>query len=229
VSLLDRQFISFDVETTGVNVETDRIVTASVVMLGKSGVTEQRDWLVNPGIPIPEEASKIHGITNEKAEADGMEAQSAVLEIDRYLRHGWVALGGVAIAMNASYDLSILSNELQRYGYPPVLVGPVYDPLVIDRHLDKYRKGKRTLEALAQFYGVRRDGAHSSTGDALTAARVAWAQLKKYPQLCEMSDAELMDFQREAHAEWAAHLQEYRRKQDPSAVVDGAWPMRNAA
>lgn len=81
MSLLDRGFVSFDTETTGVNVESDRIVTASIVEVRKTGLVSTREWLINPGVPIPEEASKIHGVTTHDAVTRGADASESVLQI----------------------------------------------------------------------------------------------------------------------------------------------------
>ena len=60
----------FDVESTGVDVFTDRIVTATVVKIEGGQLADQRSWLVDPGISIPEAATKVHGITTERARAE---------------------------------------------------------------------------------------------------------------------------------------------------------------
>ena len=72
----------FDLETTGLDVKTSRIVTATVATLDPGGeVTDLREWLVNPGIEIPEAASNVHGVTTEMAQRDGLDPRTAVAEI----------------------------------------------------------------------------------------------------------------------------------------------------
>lgn len=84
MSWLGGPLVAFDLETTGTDVETDRIVTAAVVRLDADGsVTGERTWLLDPGVAIPEQASAIHGISTEHARAHGVPAASAVEEIAR--------------------------------------------------------------------------------------------------------------------------------------------------
>ena len=63
---LNRPIVFFDLETTGVNIVKDRIVEISILKIFPNGNKESKTWLVNPTIPIPDEVTKIHGITNEK-------------------------------------------------------------------------------------------------------------------------------------------------------------------
>jgi DNA polymerase-3 subunit epsilon len=67
----DLPMVSFDLETTGVDVEADRIVTASIVRV-TAGERSVAEWLVDPGIEIPQEATDVHGITTAQARADGV-------------------------------------------------------------------------------------------------------------------------------------------------------------
>lgn len=222
----DADFLCFDTETTGVNVETDRIVTATCALVGASGVKSIRNWLINPGVPIPDEASKIHGITTEKAQADGRDPVEALSEIAQVLTDAWYD-GAVLVAMNAAFDLSILLYEFERHRLPGVRMGPVIDPLVLDRHYDKYRKGKRNLAALAEHYGVRLDNAHSSEGDALAAGRIAWVMERRYPELATMPIDDIQRLQAEAHRAWAENYQSYLRgKGQTDAVIETDWPVR---
>ena len=62
---LERPICFFDLETTGVNVVNDRIVEISVIKVNPSGKEDSKTWLINPGIPIPNVVSAIHGITDE--------------------------------------------------------------------------------------------------------------------------------------------------------------------
>lgn len=72
MSWISGPLLAFDLETTGTDVETDRIVTAAVVRLEADGsVSRERTWLLDPGVAIPEQASAIHGISTERARAHG--------------------------------------------------------------------------------------------------------------------------------------------------------------
>lgn len=96
---------------------------------------------------------------------------------------------------------------------------------MIDKHVDRYRPGKRTLTHLCQHYAVPLGDAHSADADALTACRVAWRQGTLYPQLARMSLDELHQAQIGWAVEQAASLQAHFRETDPEATVEGAWPV----
>lgn len=216
---------SFDTETTGVDVETDRIVTATVVRIC-GGQIESREWLINPGVDIPAEATKVHGITNEVARERGVDPAEACAEITDELYQAWDRDEPVIIA-NAAYDLSLLDREMRRHNGTGIeILGVVIDPMVIDKHLDPYRKGKRTLTDLCAHYGVRIDGAHDATADALAAARVAYRLAQKYPEHLARAE-DLNDLQRTWREAWATDFVAYLKKQGkPADDVSGQWPMR---
>ncbi|MER5816852.1 3'-5' exonuclease [Streptomyces californicus] len=215
----------FDIESTGTNPETARIVTACIVQLGGQQPTVAANWLTDAdGEEIPEQAAAVHGISTSKARTEGIPLKEAVAEILAGLTQ--VILAGIPIvAMNARYDITLLDREAHRFGLDPLPAGPVIDPFVIDKQVDRYRPGKRTLTALCEHYEVRLDGAHSADADAVAACRVAWRQATRYPQLAAMTLNELHTAQVAWAAEQAASLQEYFRKKDPAVVVEGAWPL----
>jgi DNA polymerase-3 subunit epsilon len=226
----DGTLVSFDLETTGVDTETARIVTASVVVIeGATGKYETHEWLVNPGVDIPDEAAKVHGITTEHAREHGEEPHVALHAIVGAINHQ-CQRGAALIIYNAAYDLTLLDREMRRH-HGVSAVGEhtpkIVDPLVLDRHLDRYRKGKRTLAVVSAHYGVpiSEADAHGSTADALCAARVAWTIGRRFPVECADLSA-MQEMQRRAHREWADHLGEYLTKQGKPDDVDRAWPIR---
>lgn len=221
---------AFDVESTGVDVETARIVTAALTTVGADRPTDSVTWLADPGVEIPAEASAVHGVSTEHAREFGRPAIEVVGEIVGLLAEQ-VRSGVPVVAMNARYDLTVLDREARRHGLLPLadLVGDapllVVDPYVIDKQVDRYRRGKRTLTALCEHYGVKLgDDAHDAAADALAAVQVAYRQAVLFPQL-QMPVVELTGLQVQWAAEQARSLQEYLRKSDASAVVEGAWPM----
>jgi DNA polymerase III subunit epsilon len=226
------RLVGFDLETTGTDVETDRIVTAALVVLESDGrVAQERTWLLDPGVAIPEEATAIHGISTERARAHGAPAAAAVAEIVEALV-GLVRTGAPLAVMNARYDLSLLDRECRRHRIAPlsersaVRGFPVVDPLVLDKHVDRYRKGRRTLQALCAHYGVPLDSAHDARSDAVAATRVARRIGEGHPAVGAVSPVELTELQVRAAAEQSASLQEFlRRTSDPRARVEGAWPV----
>ncbi len=104
-TLADRQLVGFDLETTSADPRTARIVTAAVVPAGGQALT----WLADPGVPIPAEAAAIHGITTQRARAEGAPARDVAWEVRWALERLW-AEGGVVVAYNASYDLTLLAG-----------------------------------------------------------------------------------------------------------------------
>ncbi|MFD6533487.1 3'-5' exonuclease [Streptomyces sp. NPDC060184] len=232
MSWISGPLVAFDLETTGTDVETDRIVTAAVVRLDADGtVAEERTWLLDPGVVIPEQASAIHGISTDHARERGVPAAAAVEEITRTVAEVLRA-GTPLVVMNARYDLSLLDRECRRYGVESVserlggAPSPVIDPLVIDKHVDKYRKGKRALHALCAHYGVPLDAAHDAKADAVAAALVVRRMAERHLPVGAMPLADLHDLQVRAAAEQSVSLQAYlRRTADPAAVVEPAWPL----
>jgi DNA polymerase III subunit epsilon len=218
----------FDLETTGIDVDTCRIVTAHVGVIGAAGeVLERREWLVDPGVEIPTAASLIHGVTTERARLEGQSAASAVGEIIAALTDA-ATRGLPIVAYNAAYDLTILEREASRYGHTPLPgPGPVIDPLVIDKAVDRYRRGKRTLSAAAVHYGVVLDDAHDAGADAVAAGRVAQAIARAYPELAATAVAELHARQVDWCREQAESYQSWRRANgEPEFTTSGAWPVR---
>lgn len=227
--------IGFDLETTGTDPRTARIVTAAVVEARGGEPIGRREWLADPQVPIPDDAVAVHGITNERAAAEGRPAREVVEEVAEVLVAHWRS-GAPVVAYNAAFDLSLLAAELGRHGLRPLserlegaATGPVVDPYTIDRAVDRYRKGKRTLEAVCGEYGVVHDRAHDAGADALAAVRVACALAERHR---EVAGLELWDLHRKQvgwYAHWAADFQSWlRRKGTPDAVVDGGWPLREA-
>ncbi|PKV88581.1 3'-5' exonuclease [Streptomyces sp. TLI_146] len=225
--------VGFDLETTGTDPLEARIVTAAVVGVRGDEAVRQRNWLADPGIRIPAQASAIHGISNERAASEGRPVREVADEIAETITGYW-ARGVPVVAYNAAFDLTLLAAELHRHGLPSLTdrlggaaPGPVVDPYTIDRAVDRYRKGKRTLEAVCVEYGVVLDGAHEAGADALAAVRVAVAIADRHPQVARLLPAELHEQQIEWYAAWAADFQRFlRRKGTPDAIVDPAWPVR---
>ncbi|TDQ55244.1 exonuclease domain-containing protein [Actinorugispora endophytica] len=226
-----RPLAAFDLETTGVDLEQDRIVTAAVIETAADGTpTAEWSWLVDPGVEIPEAAAAIHGVTTERAVAEGVPAAGAVAEITGVLER--ILSSGTPLAiMNAPFDLTILDRECRRHGVVPLSerlteLGPVLDPLVLDKHVDRYRKGKRNLEALCAHYRVRHGGAHEAGADAAAAAAVTRRIGRSASRLAGMSPSELHGLQVRAAADQAASFQAYlRRSGRTDALIDPSWPL----
>lgn len=221
--------VSWDTETTGIDIETARIVTSAFVWRNADGTHDTSTLLADPGIEIPAEATAVHGISTEQARAEGKPAVQVVEDITDRL-HTALAGGMALVVMNARYDLSLLDRECRRHGLLTLEqrlgrpIGPVIDPFVIDKQADKYRKGSRKLEALAVHYGVELTDAHTADADALAAVQVAVAIAERYPQL-QVDAALLHGWQIDWAERQAEDFQAYKRRTDPTAVIDGSWPL----
>ncbi len=220
----------FDLETTGVDVTGDRIVTAHVGLLDAAGhVIRARDWLADPGVEIPEGASAIHGITTEHARTQGRPARDIVAEVVEAVR-GLLDAGIPVVAYNAPFDFSLLKYESLRHGIAPIEnPAPVIDPLVVDKAYDRWRKGKRTLEVVAAHYAVRLDAAHEASADAVAAGRVAQAQAERFAPWLPETAGELHTRQIGWARAQAESLTEYFiriGRIDPDDRLDGRWPIR---
>ena len=229
--------VGFDLETTGVNVETARIVTAAAVDYkpGDSIDTlpdRARLWLSDVGgMRIPDQATAVHGVTTEQARANGRPAADVANEIADGLAAA-LSTGIPIVAMNGRYDFTVLDRELRRYQLATLwerlggetAPGPVIDPYILDKQADKFRKGSRKLEALAAHYGVTLAAAHTADADALAAVQVAVAIAEKYPQL-QVHPQQLHVWQAWWARQQAAELQAHLRRMDPYVVVDAEWPL----
>ena len=217
----------FDTETTGTDPCEARIVTACVALVGGGVPAQVNTWIVDPGVEIPAEAAAIHGISTEKARAEGQRPCVALREIVSQVSAAWVA-GWPVVAFNAAYDFTVLDRECRRHGVEFGVAGMIVDPLVIDRHVDQYRRGSRKLVDMCAHYGVRLDDAHNAEADAVAAGRVAWAICQRYPEIAGMSLAELHSAQAQWHAARQADFRAYLERQGkPADDVSGEWPIRS--
>lgn len=224
---------AFDTETTGVDVETDRIVSASIVVQEGPAIRPRVSrWLINPGVPVPASATAVHGLTDEHLQRNGRWPSPVVEEIARALAEQ-AAAGRPLVIMNAPFDLTMLDRELRRhrassldrwFESTPLLV---LDPRVLDKHLDRYRKGRRTLTDLCAHYGVTLEGAHDAAADATASLEVVRAVGRRFATRLErLSPAELHTLQAVWHAAQARGLQAWFAKSGAPEVVDPSWPLR---
>ncbi|MFF4385555.1 exonuclease domain-containing protein [Streptomyces sp. NPDC001552] len=180
----DRPLIGVDTETTGTDVESARVVTACVVRWGGWMPTVSRTWLSDVGgEEIPAEATAIHGVGTEAARAAGRPAPEVIVELVTILVEQ-VRAGMPLVAMNAAFDFTVLDRECARYGIPSLfdVVEPrIIDPHVLDKRVDRYRKGGRRLADLCRHYRVPLENAHEAEADAVAACGVAWEIGGRYP------------------------------------------------
>ncbi|MDO5617157.1 MAG: exonuclease domain-containing protein [Kocuria sp.] len=227
VSWTEQPVATFDLETTGRDATSCRIVTASVLLVAADGtVFGEWEWLVNPGVEIPDGAAAIHGITTEHAQENGVAATTAVAQIldlmGELFSHGIPVL-----AFNAAYDFTVLEAEARRHGLRSPQPRPVLDPYVLHKHVRERWRGKRTLVALSEAYGISLLSAHTSAADALAAVQLAQLLAREHPDL-EVPAESLHQSQIGWSQEQAASFQEHLRgkKNDPTLVINGDWPLR---
>ena len=215
------RMLAFDLETTSANPKEARIVTSALVRIDGRDV-QKVEHLADPGIEIPQEATNVHGITTEKARAEGRPHEEVLKDTVEAIKAAWED-GLTLIVYNAAFDLTVLRSLTGDF----TVTGPVYDPYVIDRVSDKWRKGKRTLGAVCEHYGVELGNAHEATADALAAARVAWKQVRQhYPNLATMEENELMEFQAVKWYEDRVAFKKYLEgKGRDASDVSTAWPL----
>lgn len=216
----------FDTETTGVDPTQARIVTASLGLMDGAGeILQQWQWLIDPGVEIPEAAQAVHGISTEHAREHGQDSPTAIAQIVDQLRNSLEA-GATLVVYNAPYDLGVLGAEAQRHGLGDLgEVHPVVDPLVIDKHLDRYRRGKRTLEVVSELYGVALDQAHDAGADAKAAGLVALELARRYPNELNLNAEALHQAQVKWHDAQADDFEDYmRRVRDHRFQASRGWP-----
>ena len=161
-----------------------------------------RDWCQMAGIPVPVVAQ--FQLAAPESPPDIQPAPAAVT------------------------TLNSMQREAMRHGVEPLREpSPVVDPLVIDKAVDKYRRGKRTLAITASHYGVSLVGAHDAGADAVAAGRVAQAIARAYPAELGIDVEELHRLQVRWCQEQAEDFQAYiRRVKDPFFTTTGGWPCR---
>ncbi|WP_329130136.1 exonuclease domain-containing protein [Streptomyces sp. NBC_01476] len=224
---------AFDTETTGVDVERDRIVSAALVVEPAPGQpAEVIRWLVDPGVPMPEAAQAVHGLSEDFLRRHGRRPGPVLEEIARELA-ARCAAGVPLVVMNAPFDLTLLDRELKRHrgaALSAYFQGPawcVLDPRVLDKHLDRYRKGRRTLTDLCALYGVPLTDAHDAAADAAASLILTRAIARRYAErLAALSRLELHSRQAVWHAAQSRGLQAWFARNGSDETCDPAWPLR---
>ena len=141
--------------------------------------------------------------------------------------------GAPIVAFNGGFDLSIIEAELSRNGLPTIedrlgrAIAPVVDPLVLDRGLDRYRKGKRNLSTLMEVYGIEEPegNMHTADVDVSMTLDVLRAMAKKHTVIAESELAELHKKQIELHRAWAENFIDYLKRQGKTPDVNPVWPL----
>jgi DNA polymerase-3 subunit epsilon len=212
------RLVTLDCEATGVDPLKDRIVQIFVGVLDGTEWVDKLELIIDPGIEIPQGAIDVHGITNERVHDEGHVPFAALTVVREFLAE---YRDLPFVIMNARYDVPLVNAELERNGLKRLPVSQIHwlDPLVIDRGMDRYRKGKRTLKDLAAHYGVPFDPmkAHDASYDCFIAGQVAERQREQYGLVSNAAQAKW-------HREWAKHFMEYRAEQGEPVEIGLEWP-----
>lgn len=229
----DQRVLALDTETSGTNLEDDRIVTACAAIVSAGVVEFQRDWLIAVDVEIPPEASAVNKLTTEYARANGRPAGEVIPEIANSVRYA-VHSGMPIVAYNAAFDLTILDRECRHWHGQALAefcgadIAPVIDPFVLWKYAVQRRKGTRKLVDACAAFGVDLgDNAHEAAADAIAATRVAYKLAQQFPEIGGMS----LDALHAAQVVWRAEqCDSLRAYFDSKGIehdgVDGSWPMR---
>lgn len=171
---LKKPIIFFDLETTGTNITQDRIVEISIIKIMPNGEEHERTLRVNPGMPIPAEATAVHGITD----ADVASCRTFKM-IAADLAKSFVGCDIAGFNSNR-FDIPMLDQEFQRAGVKFDFTKPRF----IDVQTIFHKKEQRTLVAAYKFYcGKDLTDAHSANADTRATYEVLKAQLDRYEDL----------------------------------------------
>ncbi|MDR0940873.1 MAG: 3'-5' exonuclease [Bacteroidales bacterium] len=171
---LTRPLVFFDLETTGINIVTDRIVEIALLKVMPNGSEHKHTYRVNPEMPIPKQASEIHGIYD----ADVVD-KPTFKEIAREIAQ-LMSDCDIAGYNSNKFDIPLLAEEFNRVNIDFNWA----KAKCIDVHVLFLKKEARTLSAAYQFY-CNKDltNAHSADADTLATYEVLKAQLDRYPDM----------------------------------------------
>lgn len=171
---LNKPICFFDLETTGIDVAKDRIVEISVLKIYPNGNKESKTWLVNPTIPIPEQATEIHGISNEKV------ADEPTFKILASQIYNMIKDSDLAGYNSDRFDIPMLAEEMLR----AEIDFDMKNCLSVDVQTIFHKMEERTLGAAYKFYCKETlDNAHSALADTMATYEILQAQLDFYPEL----------------------------------------------
>ncbi|MFF9012957.1 hypothetical protein ACF09C_08255 [Streptomyces sp. NPDC014870] len=217
-----RRLLAVDIVSTGYRTSVDRILSASV----RSSDGYIGDWIMDIGSDIPSPVSGGGAALDAalaRARAEGAPAPEALDDLATVLADH-LATHEVLVVWFSPYVLSALHAELLRHGLAPLTerlpqgVAPVCDPLVLDRHADRYRSGRRSLRAVAEWYGVPHAHPGDAASDAGAALALAQVIADSYPAVAKLSRPALHTEQIRWYADQTRH--------HPDAPD---WPLTTAA
>lgn len=182
---LKRPICFFDLETTGVNVVNDRIVEISVLKIFPNGTQESKTWLVNPGCPIPEVTTAIHGISDEKVANEPSFKELA------HTIHDMIKDSDLAGYNSNKFDIPLIAEEFLRVG----IEFSMGKRKAVDIQNIFHRMEQRTLTAAYKFYCQKDlENAHSAEADTTATYEILKSQLDRYDDELENNIDFLSDF-----------------------------------
>lgn len=170
----DMPLAVFDVETTGLDPEEDRIIEVGIIRFEKGEVIESYGQLVNPGRPIPEDSTRITGITDDDVK-DAPRFEEIATAVHQRLQ------GVGLVAYNLSFDRSFLRNAFQRCGLDWPDESPTLDPLIFARQFFK-SSPRKNLGTISDLLGIPLEEAHRATHDATVTGHVLYAFADRLPE-----------------------------------------------
>lgn len=203
---IDLPLAVIDFETTGFDAQLDRVVEIGVVCFERGEVTKRHNWLIQPGMAIPEAAMNVHGITDAMV-ADAPRFEQVADELRQAL------VGHLPVAYNATFDRKFLHAELSRSGVSSLVSAATdpgvtwVDPLVWVRELMAEEKSKR-LGDICERLGIALSDAHRAWADAEATGKVLLALVERMPK----TYAELIRIQDQYAAQQEAELADWRRR-----------------
>ena len=171
---LTKPICFFDLETTGINITTDRIVEIAIFKVFPNGNKESKTWLVNPTIPIPAVTTAVHGITDEKVANEPTFAELASTV------YNMIKDSDLAGFNSDRFDIPLLAEELLRAGVDFDMKNRVS----VDIQTIFHKKEERTLSAAYKFYcGETLENAHSAEADTMATYEILKSQFDRYDDL----------------------------------------------
>jgi DNA polymerase-3 subunit epsilon len=210
---------AISIETTGGDEETARIVAIALVFIGDPVPIDNVSLLIDPGVPIPAEATARHGITTEQVRAEGTAPAEALETIRHQIERSW-GDDHPLIGFDIIRTLTVLDREMRRHlGTGLAVTGPVIDPHVIDLAVNR-RDGPRSLAETCTYYQVRHGRWHDPVEDALAAARLGWKLARLHPD--EVRRKRLPELHRQ-QIDWAHQHADRSWPLRPNSTVDPQW------
>lgn len=214
--------VGFDLEGTLPRPMRTRIVSAALTYPDGTRDT----WLIDPGEPIPPDATAVHGITDEMVRAHGRPAREALAEIGTAVAK-LIADSTPLVAFCAHYDVTALHSELARHGLPaiPWERAVIVDPSILHRVVERYWSGGRQLGDLCPYYEVEPGTAHEAASDARAAVDLARSIAARHERIARIPLDELHRAQIDWYAAQGRDLQAYFDRTGQARKVGLDWPL----